>query len=317
MEYATFDAEQTGPLTVFWKETFGSLHNAIPVSAKLLRARIFEKVTAVESFDPRSMILALERGRILGLIHVGIQPEAICRSLDPQWAGGDRGLIMLLAVTPDRRRQGIGSELWHRGMGYLEKTPTRIIDGQCLNPFYGNSEGPSTPFWGTPEGIGIPWADGETRTFLSKKNHLPRFQAIQMGVEISAAEAPTTGAASVRVLERACPSLGDAPGGPSRFDANLEFDSIIAVDNESVIGTLVVYPMTEARQGLFGIYETRVLPSHQGKGVGKTLLNGAIERMRARGAERCEVLTIPDLSPGAQKLYGGVGFTPCIEWAVY
>lgn len=315
MEFRTFDAEWTAPLVRFWSETFGKLHNAVPMTPDLLRRRIVEKVTSVEAFDPRGLILACESGRVRGMIHASIQPESICMTLDPDWPGGNRGLIMLLGVAPDARRAGIGTELWHRAMDYLEATRTRVIDGQCINPFYGNSEGPFTPFWGTPEGIALPWGDTPTKTFLAKKGYAPKLRGLQLGVDVD--RAVLSASPKVECLERSCPNLGSAVRGDSRFEETFDFETAVAADGPKAIGTLVYYPMEEARPGLWGIYETRVLPEHQGQGVGKALLTAALERMRRRGARRCEVMTAPELSPGARELYVSFGFGACAEWAVY
>ena len=42
-----------------------------------------------------------------------------------------------------------------------------------------------------------------------------------------------------------------------------------------------------------------------------------LARLRAQGAERCEVLTIPEISGAAEKLYRDAGFEPVASWAIY
>lgn len=307
-----FEPGLTPALVEFWQATFGTLHNALRVTPELLRRRIFERTTAVESFDPRGMILACEGDRVDGVIHAAVQPESVCRALDPDWGGGDRGQVLLMGVAPRARGRGIGHALWDRAMEYLRRTGSVSIDGQCLNPFYGNSDGPAVPFWGTPEGISLPWGDEAARRFLQGRGHAPRYRAVTLAGMPGNASAP-----GIELMERACPVLGGAVRGDSKFDDTFDFETAVASEGGKAVGTLVFYPMHEARPGLFGIYETHVLESHQGRGYGKALLSAALGRMAARGATHVEVLTIPDLSGPAVRLYESFGFTPVAEWAVY
>lgn len=312
LRYRTFEPELTPALVEFWQATFGSLHNALRVTPELLRRRIFERTTAVESFDPRGMILAFEGDRVEGLIHAAVQPEAVCRALDPAWGGGDRGQVLLLGVAPRARGRGIGRGLWERAMEYLSRAGRVAIDGQCLNPFYGNSDGPAVPFWGTPEGISLPWGDEAARRFLQRCGHMPRHRAVTLAGTPVAGDAP-----GIEIMERVCPVLSGAVRGDSKFDESFDFETAVASDGGKAVGTLVFFPMHEARPGLFGIYETHVLESHQGRGLGKALLASALGRMAARGATRVEVLTIPDLSGPAVGLYESFGFNVAAKWAVY
>jgi GNAT superfamily N-acetyltransferase len=316
MEFHTFESELTEPLVAFWNRTFGALHNAMPVTASLLRRRVLEKVTAVEAFDPTGMILACDGGSVRGLIHVAIQPESVCRALEPSWGGGERGMILLLGVEPQARRRGVGAELWRRGMERLAGAAATLIDGQCLNPFYGNSEGPFTPFWGTPEGIALPWSDAGARAFLANRGHTPRYRAVQVGVDLPGArsDAPDR---PIGIRDRACPPLEAAPTDASRFDEAFDFRAALALEAGRVAGTLIFFPMSEVREGLWGVYELRVADACRGRGIGRALLAGALRAMRERGAIRCEATTIPELSPGAPPLYASFGFEPCAEWAVY
>ena len=93
-----FAPEYADALAAFWNRAFGALHNAVPMTADLLRRRILDRVTSVEAFDPRGLILAVDGLYVRGAIHAARQPEAICRVLDPQWPGGERGLILLFGV---------------------------------------------------------------------------------------------------------------------------------------------------------------------------------------------------------------------------
>ena len=83
------------------------------------------------------------------------------------------------------------------------------------------------------------------------------------------------------------------------------------------VGAVVFYPMKDVRPELYAIYEARVEEGLRGKSLGKRLLAVSLARMRARGAQSCEVLTIPDISPAAHKVYTGAGFQRVTSWAIY
>jgi ribosomal protein S18 acetylase RimI-like enzyme len=75
--------------------------------------------------------------------------------------------------------------------------------------------------------------------------------------------------------------------------------------------------MTEVAPDLWAIYEAAVVEEQRGKALGRHLLDAVLARIRARGGGRVEVLTLPDLSPGAYKLYTAAGFAPACRWAIY
>jgi GNAT superfamily N-acetyltransferase len=97
----------------------------------------------------------------------------------------------------------------------------------------------------------------------------------------------------------------------------LNYGVVTALRRGRVVGLISYYPMPEAKPGLFGIYEAVVVESLRGKALGKRLLQSAVARMKERGGSHCEVLTLPDLSPAAHKLYLSAGFAPVQSWAIY
>ena len=161
-------------LAVWWNEAFRGMRNYWPVGPEALRTRIIERRTAVESFDPSGLLLAVDGDRVVGAIHAGIQPESVSRALDPAWEGGTRGWVALLCVLPGWRRRGVGGALWDRARACLAGCREVFVDGQGLGPYYGNSDGPATPFFGTPEGLSLPAEDGVTRAFLERRGHRPQ-----------------------------------------------------------------------------------------------------------------------------------------------
>lgn len=326
MKLETYGPALLPALVRFWNRAFAKKRNFFPVTEALFTDRVVGKRTAVDGFDPEGLVVARDGDEIVGMVHAGVRPEALCRTLDPEWLGGAQGYVALLYVEPSRRRQGTGMELWHRALERLKGTKTVVVDGQCINPFYGNSEGPFTPFWGTPEGISVEWDDSATKKFLAQKGHVPRFRGIQLALRVDRApevpieaverEAQAAGF-GLEYVSGKYPEVGRPQGEARALAPELLYECVTAEREGECVGLLSYYPMKEVRPGLFGIYEAKVVERHRGKGLGKMLLGAAVERMRAQGAESCEVLTIPEISDSAQKLYLAAGFERAADWAIY
>lgn len=325
MKFSSWTPSLLGATVEFWNRAFASRRNFFPLTPALFRERVTGRDAGPERFDPARFIVAREGSEIAGFIHVGERPESLCRLLDPQWRSGTQGYVAFLYVDPARRRKGLGTELWHRGLERLKRSRQVVLDGQCFNPFYGNSEGPFTPFWGTPEGVSIEWGDSATKKFLARKGFAPRFKAVQLALDLAGAAGPPgrAGRALARqsigleVFERTYPELGKPLEVRRPMPAGLEFEVVAAIRRGKVAGLISYYPMAPVRTGLFGIYEAVVLPEWRGKSLGRRLLEAARGRMCSLGGASCEVLTLPELSPTAHKLYAKEGFQPVQSWAIY
>jgi GNAT superfamily N-acetyltransferase len=84
-------------------------------------------------FDPAGVIFAEADGQPVGLAHAGFAPL-------PDGTGLDHGtgVLCVLGVVPDRRRQGVGSELLRRAEDYMrQRGATHFHAGPLapLNPF--------------------------------------------------------------------------------------------------------------------------------------------------------------------------------------
>lgn len=326
VRYSTYRREDLPALVQFWNRTFSKMKNFFRVTEEVFAARVTQKKTAVEKFEPAHMILAHHGKDVVGMMHVGIRTEEFCKLLYPDWSSGAEGYIAAFGVDPAYRRRGIGSELWERAIEALSGCRRIIIDGQCLNPFYGNSEQPFTPFFGTPEGISIPESDSETRTFLARRGFHPRFKAVHLacdlkkqpearridlldsirlsgyGVETTSAYVPTIGA---RVHEQ-MPLL-------QPFDG----EAIALTRGGRVVSALTFFRMAEVSPSLFAVYRTEVDPDHRGHGLGGWMARFAFVEIEARGGRTLEVVTVPELSPGALDFYRRLGFESVAEWVVY
>lgn len=90
----------------------------------------------------------------------------------------------------------------------------------------------------------------------------------------------------------------------------------VAIDRQQVVGFAsgVHYVHPDKRPQMF-INEVGVAPSHQGRGIGKALVEKILERARRLGCEEAWVLTERD-NHAAMRLYGSTGGEPSPKDAV-
>ena len=304
-------------LVRFWNRAFAAKRNFFPVDGELLRRRLLSRGGA------RGVVVALEGEEIVGLAHGVRRPESLCRSLDPSWPGGPQGVVAFLFVEPAHRRKGIGDALWHAVLRRFRAVRQVVLDGQCLSPHYGNAEGPFTPLWGTPEGVAVEWADSATKKFLARKGFAPRTKGVQLAVELPPGPGPDLAPALKRLglrLEHASgrlPELG-LPWEESRpVPRGLDFEVVGAVRRGRTAGLFAAFPMREVAPEVWAIYEASVAEDLRGRAPSRRLLQALLSRIRIRGGRKVEVLTLPDVSPAAHKLYLAEGFVPVASWALY
>ena len=324
MKLATWTPALLPAVVRFWNRAFREKRNFFPVTEELFLRRVVRRRGAVERFDPKGFFVALEGKEVVGILHAGRRPEAVCRALDPTWPGGDTAYVALLYVLPERRRRGIGDALWHAAIDRYRRMRQVALDGQCLNPFYGNAEGPFTPFWGTPEGVSVDWNDSASKKWFARKGFAPRFKGVQLARSLED-DGPSTEAVARAIARlglrlevvRRHPEVGQAWAESRLMPAGLEFEGVAAVRRGRTAGLVVYYPMREVRPGLWAVYEASVEERYRGRALGKRLLEAVLARLREQGATQVEVLTLPDYAPTVHRLYQSLGFNGAASWAIY
>lgn len=326
IEYAAYSEKFLEDFVKFWNESFAGERNFIPVTDEIFRKRVINKRTALERFDPNGFIIAIENGKIAGFVHAGINSEDFCYACFENWRGGTQGYIAIIYVKPQFRRKGAGSTLMQKAKAYLKDTSQIAIDGQCLNPFYGNSEGPFSPFWGTTEGISIRWIDVETRAFLSKNGFSPRYKGVSMEIDLgkfdrdsaaTASEALAKNGFLVKTMKRFYPILGQKLDRNISYPENYDYDCVFCVKNDIAAGIITVYPMKELGSHKYAIFELIVQDEYRNLGIGRALVLSALADIATKNGKTCETLTLPGLSHAGFELYRDIGFQPVCEWAIY
>jgi GNAT superfamily N-acetyltransferase len=113
---------------------------------------------------------------------------------------------------------------------------------------------------------------------------------------------------------RSKPVLGRAPGR-ARKDGFVE--TAAWMSRGRVRGFLTYFPMEDVRPGLWAVHEAAVADAERGGTLGARLLRAALGRLHHLEGKAVEVLTIPELSEHAHRVYLEAGFAPVDAWAVY
>lgn len=139
-DYRCFRNADPPALVQVWNESMTSRGAAFLQGTSPLEFYILAK----GYFDPGSLIVAEERGKMVGFALTGFGADTTGKNLNHE-----HGIISAVVVRPKYRRQGIGRELLHRAEAYLRgKGAENIYFGgmRPLNPYflgiYGGSELP-------------------------------------------------------------------------------------------------------------------------------------------------------------------------------
>jgi ribosomal protein S18 acetylase RimI-like enzyme len=315
--YGIYTPDDVEAIAAFWNESFGGMRNYVPIDAAALKSRVFENENAIETFDPKGFIIARSGGAVAGFVHAGVRGETFCRVAYPGWKGGSEDYLGIICVAPAFRRRGIGTELFERAKKYAYGVSRFVIDGQCLNPFWGNSDGPQPPLWGTTEGISVPAGDAATEAFFGKLGYKKRYTGVSLELDLGAYEAVETEVPEGYALfasDKTMPVLGTEATSGMAHDKPLDFQAMSLAAQNKTAAVASSYPMAGKKEA---IYEVNVQEEHQGKGLGKYLVSALLESMKKRGAKICEVLTVPGLSPRGLDFYKSFGFGEVARWEIY
>jgi ribosomal protein S18 acetylase RimI-like enzyme len=153
--YRAFTNRDVRALAEIWRSRAQERGLMQPMSAALFEELVLSK----PYFDNAGMILAIDDGKPVGFAHAGFGPTA-----DGSTLSRERGVISMLIVRPEYRRQGIGQQLLARAEEYLCRHGVREI--------YGGGIRPLTPFY-----LGLYGGSELPGVLVSDADALRRYQA--------------------------------------------------------------------------------------------------------------------------------------------
>ena len=161
MRYRPFRNVDPPALVALWNEALTHRGAVELRSHTPLENAVFNK----PYFDPQGFILAEDdAGRIAGFAHAGFGPNEDQSALDTS-----NGVICAIAVRPDLRRTGVGTELLQRAEVYLRErgvATLRAGPSRPDKPFY-------VGVYGGSNGAGFLHSDPEIEPFLLKHGYKP------------------------------------------------------------------------------------------------------------------------------------------------
>jgi ribosomal protein S18 acetylase RimI-like enzyme len=160
MRYRTFRNADPPAVVALWNEALTHRGAVELRSHTPLENAVFNK----PYFDPLGFIVAEDEGRMVGFAHGGFGPTDDLSALDPT-----KGVIAALAVRPDRRRSGVGSELLGRVEAYLRErgaTSLRAGPSRPDKPFY-------LGVYGGSNAPGFLRSDPDIEPFLLARGYAP------------------------------------------------------------------------------------------------------------------------------------------------
>lgn len=264
---------------------------------------------------PRTEIFVIEEaGEILASVMAGDD--------------GHRGWLYYLATAPDRRGEGLGrlitghAEQWLKSLGVV-KVDLMIRAGNPVEAFY--------------RAVGY---EAEPRTVMAKWLVEPTVRPLPERIEVTITylemtEAPTRvpaplprAAGKIALLRAESPTVGfyrylyDAVGAPWIWYERKQMsdDELSAIVQDAKVEIYVLYcdgapagyAELDFRRGrdvelaYFGL-----IPDYIGRGLGRYMLDWAVDTAWSRGIDRLAVNTCTLDHPGALPLYQRAGFVPC------
>ncbi len=266
-------------------------------------ADIFESVVFSQPyFDPRGLIIAEADGQPVGFLHAGFGPDLAQTGIDRT-----RGIICLVMVDPDYRRQGIGRELVRRGEEYLQSAGTATVQagpGAPCDPFYFGIYGGSQP-------AGFLRSDPLADPFFTALGYQPRKKWLILQRQLTDRGGPIgLRLMGVRRATRlAAPEIPTARSWwwstrPGRLDS-LELALLPKSGSETLASLTVVgldFYIPAWQQRGIGIMDLVVPESHRRKGYGQALLIEVCRRIRDEAITLVEAHAAADDTAALQVL---------------
>lgn len=269
-------------------------------------------------FDRNGLILAVdsESGAVAGMVHAGFGPNEDQSGLDT-----GVGVICVVVVRPEYRRQGIGRELVRRGEEYLRAHGAEtILAGPAapFDPFYVGLYGGSQP-------SGFLESDPEAHPFFAALGYEPvdRFAILQR--DLQTGRDPM----SFRVVNvRRKTQLGMTHGPDDltwwwitrygRLDS-LRFVLLPKGGGEPLAGVTILgldLYLPKWQERVIGLTDLHVPEEERRKGYGQALLLEIAKRLREELVNKLEA-HVSESNPAAARVLEASGFSRVDTGIVY
>jgi ribosomal protein S18 acetylase RimI-like enzyme len=267
-------------------------------------------------FDPKGLILACDGDRVVGMAHGGFGTKPDQTAVDPA-----TGILCVVMVHPEYRRQGIGRELVRRVEAYLrERGSTTLFAGPSFmnDPFYFGIYGGSRP-------SGFFESDPLAGHFLSALGYDPIERHGIFIRDMSSGKDPTS-AKVVMNRRQTFLEVSEKPQRPTwwwftrfgRLDC-LQYQLKFKKSQETVavltaVGLDQYIPVWNQRA--IGLVDLVVTPEYRGQGFGMTTLIEVIRQLR-QDLAGCAEIHSPETNESAMRAVVGAGFERVDTGIVY
>jgi ribosomal protein S18 acetylase RimI-like enzyme len=302
-EYRAFRNGDPPGLVRIWNQCFTGRGAAALRGSTLIEYCLFAK----PYFDPRGLVVAADGAAPVGFALAGFGPSADERSTDPR-----TGVLCAIAVLPDYRRKGVGSELLHRAEAYLREVGAATLRAgprRPANPFtfalYGGADSP-----------GFLDSDPAARPFLEKHGYVPRETTLVL--HRSLAEPVTVGDARFLSLRQNCeihprqlPHSSwwrECVLGPA---ADLAVEYRLVDRSGQAVARAVLWEMETFRRQpgdhAVGVLELEVVPEQRRRGAAKFLAVQILRHLQEQYFSLVEA-QLPEGNDAALSLARLIGF---------
>jgi ribosomal protein S18 acetylase RimI-like enzyme len=269
-------------------------------------------------FNRDGIILAVdsESGEVVGMVHAGFGPNDAQSDIDT-----GVGVICMVLVRPDYRRQGIGRELVRRAEAFLRSRGAEtLIAGPAapFDPFYVGIYGGSQP-------SGFLESDPDAAPFFVALGYEPveRFAVLQR--DLQTGRDPMSFKA-VTIRRKTELGMTGLPPNPTwwwmtrygRLDS-LRFLLVPKTGGAPLAGVTVIgldLYLPKWQERVIGLTDLTVPEDERRKGYGQALLLELARRLREELVNRLEA-HVSEANPGALRTFETAGFNRVDTGVVY
>lgn len=311
IRYRAFRNTDPPALAEIWRQQPPAHGRMQPMSSAVLE----QFVLAKPYFDRQGLIVAVDDDLPVGFAHAAFGP-----SDDEQRLSTDWGLICLVMVRADYRRQGIGSGLLAECETYLR--------GRGARAFYAGGVAPMNGFYlglyGGSELPGLLDSDAAEQGLFHSRGYREIDRVVVLERELTAFRAPIDRA---QMQIRRCSSVEVLVDPPARTwweactwgAADRARYELTTRDAGRVVARATFWPIlplsTSWGVQAYGLTDLEVDEAYRRRGLALYLLGDAFRQLQGQGVTLIQAQTMKR-NTAALKLYEKLGFTPVDEGQV-